>query len=366
MKTHLLMPTLRTASIAVFALMFSTARGEDIRPLTTPPEHPVGGAEIQRLREQMEAMRHRIEQLQRLHRPPPPEHPAGHAPDVSQLANEARRIMEEHDRETRSIWTRALATIKKLTREMTDTLQSHQDRYTMLAKLDEALAVRAAIAHLKEGGRKVLADPGSLRLYDGVARALYFRVTGSASGSVYGTDVYTLDSSLAIAAVHAGILQAGQTGVVKVTTIPSHPSFVGSLQNGIRSSPWGAYAGFHVEALGPEDMDMEEFAKIGEAPNPFKCAPPPGPQLQTAYTAPPANPPPGPEVPAEVRELIERHDSAVSDIRKDARAKVERVTAATVSRLTPIQDAHTRAARLDEALEVRCIIRKLTGDSDRP
>jgi hypothetical protein len=70
-----------------------------------------------------------------------------------------------------------------------------------------------------------------------------FRVTGSISGAVWGTDVYTTDSSLAAAAVHAGVLKPNQTGVVKVTTMAPPAVFVGSTRNGVTSMPYTVFPG---------------------------------------------------------------------------------------------------------------------------
>jgi hypothetical protein len=92
--------------------------------------------------------------------------------------------------------------------------------------------------------RNVLADPGNLMsLQAQVGKTFFIRVTGAVNGSVWGTDVYTADSSLAAAAVHAGAVQAGQTGVVKVTMVPPQPAFAGSTRNGVTSSAYGAFTG---------------------------------------------------------------------------------------------------------------------------
>jgi LCCL domain len=63
------------------------------------------------------------------------------------------------------------------------------------------------------------------------------------TGTVWGTDQYTLDSSLAIAAVHAGILKPGETGVVRVKIVQSPLQFISSIRNGIQSHPYGQYQG---------------------------------------------------------------------------------------------------------------------------
>src|SRR5207248_5148333 len=41
-------------------------------------------------------------------------------------------------------------------------------------------------------------DPGSLSLYhDKIGKSFHFRVTGAVAGTIWGTDVYTVDSPLA-------------------------------------------------------------------------------------------------------------------------------------------------------------------------
>jgi len=86
-------------------------------------------------------------------------------------------------------------------------------------------------------------DPGNLTRFESQqGKVLAFTVTGMAAGStVRGTDVYTTDSRLAIAAVHAGMLKVGETGVVRLKIVASPPSFAGSSRHGITTSPYGIY-----------------------------------------------------------------------------------------------------------------------------
>ena len=84
-----------------------------------------------------------------------------------------------------------------------------------------------------------------------VGTELYYSVTGSATGVVWGSDTYTDDSALGTAAVHAGVLAAGQTGIVKVTLQGPKTSFPGTSRNGIATSPWGSWGGsFTIAAPG--------------------------------------------------------------------------------------------------------------------
>lgn len=74
-----------------------------------------------------------------------------------------------------------------------------------------------------------------------IGKIFSFRVTANANGSLWGTDVYTTDSTLAMAVIHCGLLQPGQTGVVKVTIVPSPNVFVGSTRHGVTSTPYQQY-----------------------------------------------------------------------------------------------------------------------------
>lgn len=68
---------------------------------------------------------------------------------------------------------------------------------------------------------------------DTPGRTWYFRVTGETEGRVWGTDVYSGDSSVATAAVHAGIAKPGETVVVRVVAVAPPDQFSGSLRYGV-------------------------------------------------------------------------------------------------------------------------------------
>lgn len=78
----------------------------------------------------------------------------------------------------------------------------------------------------------------------------YFRVTGSTSGSVWGTDIYTGDSALAVAAVHAGAIKPGETAVVRVTVARPLAQYQGSIRNGVTSNDYGRFGtAYRVDRL---------------------------------------------------------------------------------------------------------------------
>ena len=69
------------------------------------------------------------------------------------------------------------------------------------------------------------------------------QVVGSATGAVWGSGAYTDDSSIAVAAVHAGLLKPGELGFVRVTVEAGRDSYEGSERNGIKTNPYGKFDG---------------------------------------------------------------------------------------------------------------------------
>lgn len=62
-------------------------------------------------------------------------------------------------------------------------------------------------------------------------------------GNVWGTDVYTDDSSVCSAAVHAGRITLAQGGTVTAFVHPGRTRYAGSARNGVTSSNFATYPG---------------------------------------------------------------------------------------------------------------------------
>ena len=87
--------------------------------------------------------------------------------------------------------------------------------------------------------RTILSDvPGSK-----VGDVFQMTITGSTTGGpVWGTDIYTHDSAIARAAVHAGVIGAGETKAVYIQLEPGISGYVESTRNGVTTAsfgPWG-------------------------------------------------------------------------------------------------------------------------------
>ncbi len=81
------------------------------------------------------------------------------------------------------------------------------------------------------------------------------------SGSVWGTDTYTTDSALCVAAVHAGAIGLGG-GEVAIQMAPGLPSYSGTVRNGVTTGAWGAYEqSFKVSALSSSTISCTDSVK---------------------------------------------------------------------------------------------------------
>ena len=86
-----------------------------------------------------------------------------------------------------------------------------------------------------------------------IGKTIAFKVTGATNGSgVWGGNPYTADSQLARAAVHAGVLKPGESGIVNVTILPGQQSYEGIERNGVATSRWGSYGlSYRIESSNP-------------------------------------------------------------------------------------------------------------------
>ncbi len=121
-------------------------------------------------------------------------------------------------------------------------------------KLADVRSIRSQnVADLDPPAEVALVDRGTLDAYQSqIGKTLTFKVTApqpaaGAQMGVWGTDIYTMDSTLAQAAVHAGVLRPGQSGLVRVTILGPQPGFRGSSRNGVNSHDYGAWAGYRIE-----------------------------------------------------------------------------------------------------------------------
>lgn len=73
---------------------------------------------------------------------------------------------------------------------------------------------------------------------------------GEAVGVVWGTDIYTDDSSICQAAAHAGVIERASGGPVTIEILPGEASYRGSFRNGIKTESYTSFGGSFRVVIG--------------------------------------------------------------------------------------------------------------------
>lgn len=120
-------------------------------------------------------------------------------------------------------------------------------------------------------GSEWRATPATYRPWVG-AQYSYNCPAHGTPGAVWGTDIYTDDSSVCTAAVHARLITLAKGGKVTIQMVDGRPSYRGSKRNGIRSNPYPAWGGsFLIVGApgGPDDVDAVATGDVTVNGQPF-------------------------------------------------------------------------------------------------
>lgn len=233
--------------------------------------------------------------------------------DLDILPLDARKLLMQLDE------TKPEMADSPLTRSCLERLQKLQSNYTKAGYLDEASMLRDSIEEFLARRAGIEPDPGNLTSYrDKVGKTYIFRVTGhKQNGSIWGSQPYTDDTTLSIAAVHSGLLRDGQRGTIKVTILPGQDHYDGGEANGINSSSYETWQGSYSVAPGTAFIGSHEG-----------------------------------KMPEEAQKLVEELT------KPEEKADAERIWKA-LDQLQTLQDKAQQADKLDEALAIREGIRAL-------
>lgn len=168
---------------------------------------------------------------------------------IREFEEKAQREIQEirlhAERRIAEIRATSNGAIQAKKQKLAEQLKPLQISYAKQGLLDEALAIRERIQRLRIDLAEVQQDPGTLNHLkpEDAGKTIVYQATGSASGPIWGTDVYTSDSRLATAAVHAGALGVAEKGLLKVTVVDTgqYTKFEGTARNGVQSHSWGPY-----------------------------------------------------------------------------------------------------------------------------
>jgi len=100
------------------------------------------------------------------------------------------------------------------------------------------------------GGLNWSANATAFRGQNGL-RVVFRCPAGGTLGPVYGTGVYTDDSSVCSAAVHAGLITLAG-GKVTIKILPGRASYLGSTRHGVTSSSFGSWSGSYSFVVAPK------------------------------------------------------------------------------------------------------------------
>lgn len=78
---------------------------------------------------------------------------------------------------------------------------------------------------------------------------------GSEYGVVWGTDTYTADSAICPAAIHAGLISADESGLIRVTYAPGLEEYPGTERNGIITEDYGSWGASFTLSLITEETE---------------------------------------------------------------------------------------------------------------
>jgi hypothetical protein len=123
--------------------------------------------------------------------------------------------------------------------------------YVVVAALFFAAVAFAGPSADPVGGVDWNANADTFRGQNGL-KVVYKCPAGGTLGSVYGTGIYTDDSRVCSAAVHAGLITLAAGGKVTIKILPGRPSYLGSTRHGVTSSSYAAWTGSYSFYVAPK------------------------------------------------------------------------------------------------------------------
>jgi LCCL domain-containing protein len=203
--------------------------------------------------------------------------PATPAPPPLVLPVDAQRLVDQFTQQQADVQRLANEAIARQRLELIQQLEGLVLFYAANQRPDDAEVVKRQIVLLQKAagvtpepqGPPERGDAVIMSAYrDRVGQSFTFTVTGSADRIVWGTGVYTDDTPLEGAAVHAGVLRSGQTGPVRVTVLPGQSRYEGSKRNGVQSGSFAVFQGSYRIDVGQSATRPTSLAglrgRIGE------------------------------------------------------------------------------------------------------
>lgn len=156
----------------------------------------------------------------------------------------AQEAWEQYAAETLLLRKKFRQQLAELRGGLLEAVERARDAAAEEREFETAADLQLAMRRLAGPAMGAAADPYNVADHRGSAgESFLFRVVGTTEGSVWGTDVYADDSRLAAAAVHAGVLADGESGVVKILILDFEGPYTGSKRNGVASRDYAKWSG---------------------------------------------------------------------------------------------------------------------------
>ena len=138
----------------------------------------------------------------------------------------------------------------------------------------ERLVILAVMLLISVASNAQETAPANMKAYRGNNGNTYtFQVTGRTGGRIWGgsDNVYTDDSDIATAAVHAGVLSAGQSGIVRIKVLSGRSSYPSLSRNGVTSIQYGSWDGSYQIMGGKTSANSSSNTQASPAPANMKA-----------------------------------------------------------------------------------------------
>jgi hypothetical protein len=186
---------------------------------------------------------------------------AGATASAAQLPPAAEELVAEFTEFEREVMQKAAAEVATGRQKLIADLETLKQELGAAGEQEAAKAVtgeiRLLLAMEALRGAEIRQNPQELATLKNLApdTVLYFKVKGDPSaGPVWGSRLYTLDSALAAAAVHSGLVKPGQTEVVKVTIKPGQQEYSSSSRAGVKTRSRGPFElSYRVQRAVPKE-----------------------------------------------------------------------------------------------------------------
>lgn len=104
------------------------------------------------------------------------------------------------------------------------------------SSLEQLERIQSVLKKIDWGYEKIIPIESAMaKIRSRTKESFAVEVVGAIDGTVHGTGIYSAESPIAVAAVHAGLVKVGEKRTIYVNVLGEQNSFQGAIQNGVQS-----------------------------------------------------------------------------------------------------------------------------------